>query len=120
MRQSIAVTLLFYISFIIIFETLAQNSFKECHTNGKMLGFMLGVSFYGAVGYFLIKTYGYETMGIVNVLWSALSVVAIMLLGHYYWNEQITKNDIAGSILAFIGIVLIMMDDKDDTKKINQ
>ncbi|VBB18616.1 Putative multidrug transporter EmrE [Yasminevirus sp. GU-2018] len=110
MNQETVLMMLVYVSFIIVFEALAQNAFKFCHNNGDKRGFVCGVFFYGAVGFFLMKMYDYQSMGIVNVLWSALSVVAIMLLGHYCWGEKITANDIIGSILVFIGIVCIMMD----------
>jgi multidrug transporter EmrE-like cation transporter len=112
MKERAAIMMLIYVSFIIIFESLAQNSFKTCYANGDTTDFALGVIFYGVVGYFLIKMYEYETMGIVNIIWSSLSIVSIMLIGHYFWGEKLTVNDIIGSIMVFIGLIFIMLDDK--------
>jgi drug/metabolite transporter (DMT)-like permease len=56
----------------------------------------------------------------VNILWSALSVASSTLIGHYYWDAKITNNDIIGSILVFIGIVFVTVDEGDSDKSKNK
>lgn len=110
-KQNAIVMMLVYVAFIILFETLAQHSFKLCHSEGNFYKYLLGVMFYGLVGFFLIKAYEYRSMGMINVLWSSLSVLSVMLLSYFYWEEKITYNDIIGTALVILGLFFIMVDD---------
>lgn len=113
--------MLVYVAFIILFETLAQHSFKLCHSEADIYKYLLGVLFYGFVWYFLIRAYEHRTMGMINVLWSSMSVLTVMTLSYFYWGENVTYNDIIGSVFVIVGLLFIMIDDRsDDSNKITE
>ena len=110
--NNMIILVLIYVAFIVLFETLAHHSFKMSHKNGTIKHFLLGVGFYACVGFLLIRTYEtkYKSIGVINLLWSSLSVLTVMLLGYFFWDEKITYNEIVASILIVIGILLIVVE----------
>lgn len=104
--------ILIYVVFMVVFETMAHHSFKKCHIDGHTYQYILGVIFYACVGFCLIRAYQYEykSMGIINVIWSSLSVLSIILVGYFYWGENITNMEILGVIFVVIGLILVLYD----------
>jgi multidrug transporter EmrE-like cation transporter len=53
-------------------------------------------------------SYKYKGMGLINVLWSGLSVLVILSTGMLFFGEDITRMDMIGAamILAGIGFVV--------------
>jgi multidrug transporter EmrE-like cation transporter len=49
-------------------------------------------------------------MGLVNVLWSGLSILIILSTGALFFNETITKLDMVGVIFIILGIVCILWE----------
>lgn len=49
-------------------------------------------------------------MGLVNVLWSGISVLAVVSVGAIYFDETITTMDIAGIMLILAGIGLVVYE----------
>jgi multidrug transporter EmrE-like cation transporter len=49
-------------------------------------------------------------MGLVNVLWSGISVLVILSLGVLYFGEKITMLDKIGVCLVLVGIGLIVYE----------
>jgi multidrug transporter EmrE-like cation transporter len=110
--DNLMLLVLIYVIFIVVFETLAQHSFKMSHKEGTLTYYLLGVGFYACVGFLLIRSYetNYKSIGIINLLWCSISVITIMLLGYFFWDEKITYNEIVASILIVIGILLIVVE----------
>ena len=50
-------------------------------------------------------------MGITNFVWSILSIVSIILIGVFSFDETITKYDIIGMVICSIGLYLIFLKD---------
>jgi drug/metabolite transporter (DMT)-like permease len=73
---------------------------------------MIGVLFYACVGFCLIKAYQYEykSMSMISVLWSALSVISILLVGYFYWGDDINYMEIIGVILVISGSILVLYE----------
>jgi drug/metabolite transporter (DMT)-like permease len=49
-------------------------------------------------------------MGMINVLWSALSVISILLVGYFYWGDDINYMEIIGVILVISGSILVLYE----------
>jgi multidrug transporter EmrE-like cation transporter len=50
-------------------------------------------------------------MGLVNVMWSGLSVLAVLAAGALLFHEKITTMDMVGVALTLTGIVLIVAEE---------
>jgi multidrug transporter EmrE-like cation transporter len=104
------VILLSIIMFIVAFEASAQYCVKMSRTTDNLLMMVPAVAFYGLVCGGLYCSYAYRGMGMVNVAWSALSVVAITSVGAYFYHERINGNDLFGMILIFIGLYYVFVE----------
>lgn len=103
--------LLLLILFISICESLGQSCLKYFHmTENKTRYYLLGIMFYAIVCYLLIQSYKYKSMGIVNVLWSGLSVLVILSTGILFFDEKITKMDIMGVVFIVGGIFCVLYE----------
>src|SRR5579883_1664105 len=101
-QENLVFKMIFYILIIVFFDVLAQTSFKTCHiNNGDKKTYFLGLLFYAAVGFFLLRAYEYGNMATVNVIWGAISIITVMLVGKYYFDEHISTCDIIGAVFVF-------------------
>ena len=105
------------ITAIVAFEAGAQFCVKRSKSSTGETStayFLLAVVLYAMVCGCLSKSYDHSQMGIVNVLWSAASVLAIILVGTYAYHETLTPTDVAGIISIMIGVFLIFIQDHPD------
>jgi small multidrug resistance pump len=105
------IILIIILLFIVASESTAQYCIKKCKTTQKMYFLLLAIFMYALVCLGLYKAYDYNTMGMANVMWSGLSIVAITMIGIIYFHETITYLDIMGVVLVFIGMFLIYMKE---------
>lgn len=97
--------------FIVICEAIAQCCIKKCKLTQKIEFYILGVFFYSMVCLGLYKMYSYKNMGIVNLLWSCMSIICVIIFGMVIFHEKITIYDIIGIILVFIGLFFVFIKD---------
>ncbi|MDP2643100.1 MAG: SMR family transporter [Candidatus Peregrinibacteria bacterium] len=57
---------------------------------------------FGGAGFFFALSLKYEGVAITNILWIAISVILVTIVGYFFFKETI-------SVLQFIGIALIMI-----------
>lgn len=69
-----------------------------------------GVVSYSVVCYLLLLSYNYKSMGLINVMWSGLSVLAVLAAGVLFFHERITTMDAVGVVLTLAGIALIVAE----------
>ena len=69
----------------------------------------MGVLSYVVICLMLVKSYAYQDMGKINLIWSGLSSVTIIMVGIVFFHEKITKYDILGSLFMFIGFYFIFL-----------
>ena len=105
------IIILFLVIGIVLCETIAQSCIKYSRNTNNKNYICISVLFYAIVCFLLYKTYKYQNMGIVNVIWSCLSVLSVLFAGIILYHEKITKNDILGVILILIGLYFIFMDE---------
>jgi drug/metabolite transporter (DMT)-like permease len=105
------ITLLIIILLISISEGLGQSCLRTLHNEPKQYHlYFAAVLFYSIVCYLLVLSYSYKGMGLVNVLWSGLSVLIILSTGALFFNETVTKLDIAGVIFVILGMMCILWE----------
>lgn len=95
--------------FIVTSEALAQTCIKKCKVTQKWHFYLLAVFFYSLVCLGLYTMYGYKTMGIVNLIWSCLSILSILTVGVVFFHEEINRYDLVGIILIFSGLALVFI-----------
>lgn len=100
---------------ISISECLGQSCLKTYHKYpSKLWLWILGVFFYTIVCALLVMSYTYKGMGIVNVLWSGISVLVIVSAGMMFFNETITWLDKIGIALIILGIGAVLWEGEHD------
>ena len=103
--------LLIIILLISLSECLGQSCLKTLFNEPKQYHlFFAAVLFYSIVCYLLVLSYTYKGMGLVNVLWSGLSILIILSTGALFFNETITKLDMAGVFFIILGMMCIFWE----------
>lgn len=103
--------LLSLIILIAIAECVGQSCLRSFYNNPNRIGLvLLGVLFYSIVCVLLVMSYKYKGMGLVNVLWSGLSVLVIVSTGMLFFNEKITRLDWLGIALIIGGMVAVLYE----------
>ncbi len=103
--------LLALIILIAIAECVGQSCLRSFYNNPNRIGLvLLGILFYSIVCVLLVMSYKYKGMGLVNVLWSGLSVLVIVSTGMLFFNEKITRLDWLGIALIIGGMVAVLYE----------
>jgi multidrug transporter EmrE-like cation transporter len=112
--------LLGIILLISICELFGQSCLKYFNKNQeKTHYYFLAVLFYSIVCYLLVQSYKYKGMGIINVLWSGISILVILSSSMVFFGEEITTMDKIGVVLVVLGIFLISYEGVHPTKKLS-
>lgn len=103
--------LLVIVLLISICELLGQSCLKYLHNNGnKQHFYIFAVLFYSIVCYLLLQSYKYKGMGIINVIWSGLSILVILSSSIAFFGEKITTMDKIGIFFVIVGVFLILFE----------
>ena len=94
---------------IVIMEAIAQYFIKKYNEIPSPIYYILGVCFYACVAFLLNTSYNYSSMGMSQMLWSGVSVIAILLVGSIFFGETIEKNEWIGMIFILTGLVITQM-----------
>ncbi len=93
--------------FIILSEAIGMSFLKKYYLTKRIVYLLLGFLGYASISFFLVQSYKYEGIGIVNVLWSAISVLLITFIGHFCFKELITRREMAGMGLVIAGVAIL-------------
>lgn len=104
-------TLIYIILGIVLLETLAQSCLKKTKLTNNQNYMYISVISYFLICLLLIKSYSYDTMGVVNLIWSCFSIILVILSGVCLYHEELTKYDCTGIVFVFIGLYFIFMKD---------
>lgn len=105
--QSILVAIL--LIFIVLSEATAQFCLRKCKKEQKFHLFLLGVFFYSLVCLGLLNMYSMKEIGIVNFMWSCMSIITVLIIGVIVFHEQINRYDFIGLIFVFFGLGLVFL-----------
>ena len=92
---------------ILLAETIALSFLKEYSVSANFLFYLLGLLFYVGVTVLLVQSFKYEGMGVVNVLWSAFSIMFVLIAGIIIFKEKIHLVELLGVIMVLGGVSLI-------------
>ena len=107
-------TLLLIVLLISISECIGQSCLKKFHINPIPQNnylYYLAVVFYSLVCLLLLISYKYKSMGLVNVLWSGISVLVVLSTGILFFHEKITFLDKIGVFLILLGITFVVWEN---------
>jgi multidrug transporter EmrE-like cation transporter len=97
---------------IVVCETTAISCIKRFHNNSGTKYFLFAVLLYGMVCFLLHQSfYLKDSMGMVNVVWSGISVLAVALTGILIFKEKIHLHDIFAGILIVAGMSIFKYTD---------
>ncbi len=87
---------------IVICEACAQSSANMLKHSGNIWYLLIGGLFYTLVIYFLSESHKYASMGIINSIWSGLSIVSIATVGYVCFGQKLSAHQI-----GMMGVILI-------------
>ena len=104
--------LLFIIIAISLCELMGQSCLKYFNVNGrtKTHFYMMGVLFYAVVCFLLVQTYRFKDMGIINVIWSGISTLVVLVGGYLIFGEEVTFMDKVGVVFILAGVFFILYE----------
>ena len=106
---------LLIILLISISECTGTSCLKQLHLDPKRYWlFIVAILCYVVVCMLLLVSYRYKTMGMVNVIWSGLSILVILTAGVIFFNEVVTAYDKVGVILIIAGMAFILWETEHD------
>lgn len=105
-RNSILIGLLL---FIVLSEACAQYFIKQCKKTQQWHFYLIAVFFYGLVCLGLYNMYDYKDIGVVNLMWSCMSIITFILVGIVFFHESVNIYDIIGIGFVFIGFSFIFL-----------
>jgi multidrug transporter EmrE-like cation transporter len=104
---------------ISISECLGQSCLKNYHLDpSKAYLYLLAVLFYSLVCLLLVLSYKFKGMGLVNVLWSGISVLFVVSVGMIFFNETLTRMDFLGIVLILLGITCVLWEGSHDSFRV--
>jgi multidrug transporter EmrE-like cation transporter len=107
--------LLLIIVLISICELIGQSCLKYLNIHDAQYHYYLfGVFAYALVCWLLLQSYNYKGMGMVNVLWSGMSILVILTASIIMFNEQLTLYDKIGIVLILLGMFLVLIEDNQN------
>lgn len=94
--------LLVLILFVVACEAVAQSCANNLRHSGYMAYLIAGGLFYTLVVYLLSQAHQYAPMGVVNAIWSGLSVVTITAVGYFAFSQKIAADQL--TVMGIIGM----------------
>jgi len=95
------------IAIITLLDLAGVLSAKFWSINKNPLLLLATFLFFGGAGLIFARSLRYEGMAITNVLWVALSVIIVTIIGYFIFKEDIAPIQIAGIVIIIIGLILI-------------
>ncbi len=105
---------------IVILETIAQSCLKKTKLTNNQNYICVSIIAYFLICLLLIKSYAYDTMGIVNLIWSCFSIILVVCAGVFLYHEEFTRYDCMGMIFVFMGLYFIFMKDHQKQIKLGE
>ena len=110
--------------FIAGVEACAQTSLKVAQSGERVGPFSisrstalaLGMMFYAIVGYFLYKSYYYEGMGHMNLVWNCMSTMTAFIIGYLLFGEKFNHFTCIAIILAIASIVFAYLSSDKNAR----
>ena len=96
-----------YIAIITLLDIAGTLCAKFYSINKNPLLLISTILLFGSAGYVFAKSLKYEGMAITNVLWIALSVIFVTIVGYFVFKEEITTLQLSGIGIILVGLILV-------------
>lgn len=99
---------------IVLCETIAQCFANTYRHNNSIIIFLLAVFLYALVIYFLSEAHKHADMGILNGVWSGLSVIVISISGILFFDEKLSNSQLLAllTVATSVGYLSSTMEPK--------
>ena len=97
----------FFIAIINTLDLVGIIAAKLFSTNKNPWLLLLTVFCFGGAGFFFARSLRYEGAAITNVLWIAISVILVTILGYFIFKENITPIQLIGIFVILLGLILV-------------
>lgn len=104
---------IFFYRFVLAYALIWCVSYKRLWARSiKDELVFLGLGVMGGSLYFLVENMAlvYSFASNVSILVSSCPLITAMLLAIFYKNERLNKKQIAGSLLAFVGMIMVVLN----------
>lgn len=95
------------IALIGLFEAFAQSSVQWAQRYQSPIHFAYAILFYVAVCAALYVAYNYKGVGVVNALWSGMSIVLMLAIGYFIFEERLQPMEWIGIAFILAGMSII-------------
>lgn len=92
---------------IVLCEAGAQTCIKNYNLTKGMIYIVTGIILYSIICFLLNKSYSFEGLAKVNLLWSGLSIVASTLIGVLYFKEVLHVHDYFAIAMISAGMYIL-------------
>ena len=99
---------------IVCCECGAQYNANMYRHKSNLTYLIAGGLLYFLVVYFLSEAHKHAKMGVVNSIWSGLSVVSIALVGYVFFNQTLRFSQICAMSVVMIGVVYLALDEEPE------
>jgi multidrug transporter EmrE-like cation transporter len=90
---------------ISLLEICGQAFIRKYRQDGRTHFIIFGIFMYLTVIALLFHSYKFHGMAIVNLLWSCLSIIMAIVVGHIVFKETFNHYMTIAVVLAFVAIV---------------
>jgi multidrug transporter EmrE-like cation transporter len=94
------IVLLVIIILIVIAEGSAMFTLKKSTEERKEVYILLGILLYALVAMLLRQSFMMDKIGIINGLWSAVSVISAIVVGRVFYGEELTTAELGAICMA--------------------
>ncbi len=110
MDNTVLLTIL--ILFIVSCEAIAQSCANYLSHTNAIWYLIAGSVFYLLVVFFLAKAHKLAPMGVVNAIWSGLSIICISTVGYFCFGQKITYDQLAMMGVIGIGVAYLAVNNE--------
>jgi uncharacterized membrane protein HdeD (DUF308 family) len=103
-KKSLIDEILIFALLVALVETFAQNILVSSDNGSYM--FFFGICLYFLVAYILQFSYHHFPLSKLNIIWSCISIILAIVLGHFLYKEPLTSKSILSGVLALSAIIV--------------
>ncbi len=104
------VILIILILFIASCEAVAQSCANKLSHTGIMWYLLAGGLFYSMVIFLLSKAHRIAPMGVVNAIWSGVSIISISTVGYILFDQKLAYDQLAMMGVIGIGVAYLAVN----------
>lgn len=101
-------TVFFLVIMISVSEACGQTIAYIARQRESQILLIVAWICYSGVVYFLYRSYQYKGVGYINILWSGMTTLLMIVIGFVLFKERLHKMEWIGACFILIGIILMM------------